>query len=165
MHSPVPQSGIEGLRAVKKKKNLSTYFPGFFHPKWFWAMLCTQQSSWGLNPTMQQIHNLCCLPHCAYRDPSFGKFVAFTCFIAGCALPYLRAIFSWHLAGCVCIQHLWYGNDISIQTISSVMKHLWEQLQPPVFLAMMSRALHTWIWGYSDTLQILQGIWDPAWFN
>lgn len=52
---------------------------------------------------------------------------------------------------CVCIQQLWYGNDISIQTISSLMKHLWEQLQPPVYLATMSQALRTWIWGYSDT--------------
>lgn len=104
------------------KKTLSTfYFPGFFHPKWFQAMACSQQSSWGLNPTMQQIHNLCCLPHCAYLDPSFGKFAAFTCFIAACALPFLQASESFtyfRLAGRVCIASIKY-NDImtSIQTI------------------------------------------------
>lgn len=83
MHSSVPESGIEWLRAVK---TLCTfYFPRFFRP----------QSSWGLNPAVHQIHNLCCLPRRAYLDPSTGKFPAFTCFIAGCALPYLLVIQSF----------------------------------------------------------------------
>lgn len=80
-----------GLSDCVLQKHLCTfYFPGSFPPKRFQMMACSQQSSWGLNPTVHQIHNLCCLPCWAYLGSSSGKFPAFTCFIAGCALPYLR---------------------------------------------------------------------------
>lgn len=31
-------------------------------------------------------------------------------------------------------------------------KHLWQQLQPPVFLGVMTQALRSWIWGCSSIL-------------
>lgn len=118
---------------------------GFSHPKRFQTVACSQQSSWGLNPTVHQIHNLCCLPRWAYLDSSSGKFPAFTCFIAGCALPYLRVSQSftsfperlaWMCTHTVSLMQ----PDRRMLSLSSGMKHLWQQLQVPLALAVMSQA-------------------------
>ena len=43
--------------------------------------------------------------------------------------------------------------DISIQTLYSVqLKHIWQRLQPRVFLGMTQQALLIWIWGFSAIL-------------